>query len=404
MNIKLNYNIYLLIIGNFISQMGTIIYNIAISWWLIKLTGSAEYISYVLAASLIPAVFLGPISGALVDRINKKATLIWTDVISGCLTIGIGIMVYLNFFNIWLLIIFSFLLGVNITLFKPTARSIMPVIASKEELLKANSLLSSSSAMTKILGPFIGGVILAVPYLGVTGAFIINGFSFIISAICEMFIKYNHIKLESKSVSLLKDIKEGIQYTFSNPFIRDLLLVGFMVNIFLGSLYILLPLYINNFLHESSQLYSYLLTSEAIGGMLIGLILAKANLGASYKNLSWSIILIGVSLTLMSVFTDKLILLFAMCLVGFFQVALDTLFFSYIQINVDKEKLGRVFSIVFMLSTLALQISYVIFGFLGIYILEYAFMLLGVCIVLCSTPLLIQILKERKENKVNHSL
>ncbi len=384
-----NGNFLLIVLGNFVSRMGTIIFDIALSWWLVDVTGSARYIGYILAASLLPVAVLSPISGVFSDRWNKKYILIISDFLSGIFSICVSIMAFLNMMNIPLLILFSFLLGTCSSLFKPTIKSIIPRLVDKSSLIKANSIFATISHTTKMVGPLAGGALIALPSIGVPGTLAFNGLSFIFSAISEIFIKYKAKQSSSKKSKIISSLKQGFGYVNSNKIIKNLLIVASLSNIFLASLVILLPLYIKLILKEPVRFYSFTLAAGAIGGIIISIlfIIAK-NIKPTLKLITLTITLTGIMLSLASLSPIfKPLLLIFIFLIGLLSTAFNTLYYSYVQAIVDKDLQGRVFSIIYMIATISIPVSYLVFGFLGDYILKLVFFYSGIGIILCSLPL-----------------
>lgn len=388
MKLNMNKNISLLTVGNFISQCGTQVFNVALTWWLVSITGSDKFIGYVLASSMLPAVVLGPLGGLICDRYNKKIILVVSDLLSGLLSTLIAFMVYNNVHNIYVLVMCTFLLGVCTTLFKPTFKSIIPDISNSEQLKTANSLVSSSSSLTKVIGPSLASLALLTPFIGIVGAFLINGLSFIASAVFECFLTY-HNSVTEKKISIYEDIKQGFNYTLRNRFVRDVLLTATAANMFLTSIYIVLPLYINKELLKPVDWYSYSLTAEALGGIIISVVFTKTKFQADRKLMFLLLILLGCSIFCIQFSSASYLIYLCMFCAGVFQVGLDITFYTYLQSYLDRVKLGRVFSILFMFSTLGMGISYLVFGTIASYFLNIIFCILGVGIMISAAPLLL---------------
>lgn len=384
-----NNNFLLIASGNLISRLGTVIFDLSLIWWLTQETGSAKYSGYILAASLIPIAVLGPISGVLSDRLNKKLLLISSDIISGIVTIGVSVMAYHNHINMPLLIIACFLLGVSSSLFKPTIRSIIPELVSKKHLVKANSVTNNLGEVTKVIGPLIAGILMAIPSFGVPGALFINGLSFLLSGILTVFVKYTSPSAKKTYGTIIGDLKAGFSYIFSNSTIKKLIILCGSVNFFLVSFNVLLPLYVLKVIDGQAGIYSYALTAEAVGGIAITVvILLSKGIQPRPQSLAWFITLAGMSLLLIPIFKTTISLLVLTFMQGLFMGAFNTLFFTYVQEQVEQDYLGRVFSIIFMIAIIVQPISFIIFGYLGDHIIGSAFIYAGIGTIFCTLPLL----------------
>lgn len=382
-----NRNLSLLSIANLISRIGNVVFDVALAWWIVDKTGSVRYMGYIMAASMLAVVLLSPISGVLSDRWNKKYILVATDLISGIVTIFVCIMSYYNIINLPILILVNFVLGISTSIMRPTIKSIIPQLVNKNVLVKANTLTTNIAQMTKVIGPVVASFLITLSYIGIPGAFLFNGLSFFVSATLEANIKFNDIKRTYNHEKFFKSMKDGMHYAYKNVILRNLLILSSIVNISLASYNILLPLYIKNILGASSILYSNVLTVEALGGIIVTiLLLSTKEIDPSPKILAYSIGLTGFTLAMISIFPNRMILLSSSFLLGFFLGGFNTLFFSYIQLVVPEELSGRVFSIVYMVAVGVMPISYLIFGFLGDHILKSAFIWSGLSIVLSSIP------------------
>ncbi|MBU3175929.1 MFS transporter [Clostridium estertheticum] len=388
MNKKINKNILLIVSGNFISKMGTSIFYIDLLWWLVKTTGSSRYMGYVMTATILPNAIISPLSGVLSDRYNKKNILIIADIISGIAAIGLGIMTYLNYFNLGAMVVTTLFLGLSNSIFGPTIRSLIPKLVDSEYILNVNSIFSTCDGITKVVGPLMGGIMLAIPFIGVSGAFIINGLSFFISAAFELFINYKHIPcISSDSKSIRNDMRDGFLYIFQNKSLKRLLIAASLANVFLASFTILTPLFISKILNRSVNYYSFTLTMEAIGGIFVGAILLifKKNNKASLKYMEIYIILLGVVLLFIPISTIfNPILLILAFFFGLLSVSFDNTYFTYIQTNTKPELMGRVFSVIFSIGNLGLPLSYLFFGILGDYLLASLYIISGISVVLCA--------------------
>jgi MFS transporter, DHA3 family, macrolide efflux protein len=385
----LSRSFLMIALGNLVSRMGTVVYDVVLAWWLIDATGSAVYMGWILAASQLPIAVLGPICGVLSDRWNKKWILILADVVGGLTAIGVSVMAHYNYVNLPLLMLASFIFGVSAAIFKPTVRSIVPMLVQKGTLIKANSITNNIAETTKVVGPVVGGLLMAVPGIGVAGSLFLNGLSFLLSAVAELFIAYRHKQKDKKAMGSVYDgLKQGFRYINGKPLIKRLIYLSGAVNFFLVSFNILIPLYVKNVIGGSGNLYSYVLAAEAVGGVVITLVfLFSKNIKPKPLSMGWLIALTGVSLGLMPLanYAGLLALTF---LQGLFMGAFNTLLFTYIQEIVDQEYLGRVFSIVYMVAIVIMPVSYITFGYLGDHIINSAFLYAGIGTVLCCIPFL----------------
>jgi len=96
-----NKNFLLLWMGKIVSQMGDRIYSVALVWWALETTGSGLKMGIILAISAVPAILLGPIAGAWVDRHNRKSIIVSMDIVRGIVISAFAILGFLGTLQLW---------------------------------------------------------------------------------------------------------------------------------------------------------------------------------------------------------------------------------------------------------------------------------------------------------------
>jgi len=176
----INRNFFYLLSGQFVSQIGDKFHMIALSFWVLKTTGSSAKMGAVLAASLIPSLILGFFSGAFIDRYNRKLIIVGTDVLRGLIIALFAVLFYLEMMNFYVILIMQVLLSVNAAFFDPTIPSVIPQIVDEKDLTSANSKHQFVNGFSTIAGAFLGGIIISM--FGYIWVFVINAVSFLLSA------------------------------------------------------------------------------------------------------------------------------------------------------------------------------------------------------------------------------
>lgn len=381
----LNKNFILLIFGHSTSKMGNIIYNSLLALWLVQNTGNTKFFGYITAAGMLPIFLFNLFSGVLVDNFNKKKILILTDILSSLTCIVVSFMVFNNIINIPILIIASFLLGTCSSLFDPAAKSIVKDLINKNNLIRANSIFNTVLQIISVASPLIASILCGILGLNLAYIFLYNGVTFFISAISEFYINYTNIQSSPVKLSkdlVIKDILDGLYYIKSTKWLFQLLLVIAFVNFFLSGYNIILPLFFNNNFYNGESLYFTAISCEALFGILGGVSLSLKN--SNNTNLKKELFLCGISILFIQLFKLKYLVLFFIGLYGFFLSRFNILFFSYIQNNVDENKLGRVLSIIFMIALGLMPFGNLIFGFLGSSIINFTYIVFGLGIILST--------------------
>ncbi|MEL3956460.1 MFS transporter [Caldifermentibacillus hisashii] len=383
MNIYLikNFNFLLLLSSSNTSKLGTKIYEVILAFWLVKETGDASTFGIISAANLFSVVFFNFISGAIVDRYNKKRLLLLSDIISAFACFLVFIIIIEDTINIPLLILASIILGASNSIFNPAHKSILPNLVKKTAIVKANSWITISGQIITLIGPLLGGILLNNFTGGLAIAFFINGLSFLISAICISLIKYKQVK-QNIDKKFISDIVSGYRYVYKHNWLFRLLIVTSLVNFFIAAFNVILPMYYIKYFNENNMLFSYALMSEALFAILAGIIISFQKNEKITRKMNNSLILCGMSLVFLQVIFIEWVSFLFVGLFSYFLTKFNVYFFSIIQTKVDDYILGKVFSIIFLFSLSMMPFGNLVFGFISKYTIDYIFIISGIGIVL----------------------
>lgn len=270
-----NPNFLLLFFGGIVSRIGNGIHHIGLVWYIMELHNSGLAVGTILMLATIPGVILGPFSGVLVDRFDRKKIIIWMDIIRGVIVLLMSLMIITGTMNYTFLILGTVLLSICGTLFNPAVSASIPNIVKNEHLSKANSLEHLSMNLTGVIGPAVGGVMIAI--WGVGGVFMINGISFLLSAFSEYFIKFPPQKknYQTEKIHFITEMKEGVSFLYQQKALFYLLFTCLFANFFFaGSSVVGLPLVVRNSLQGSVQDFGLIEAAWPVGAILGGLLLS----------------------------------------------------------------------------------------------------------------------------------
>ncbi len=217
-------------IGQVVSEIGDHFNNIAVFSLALHATGSGMVVTGVMLARAVPAMAAGPIAGVLLDRMDRKRIMIVSDLARAM--IALAFIFCLGRSNTSLLYLLSAGLMFASPFFTSGRAAILPTIASKDELHTANSITQTTQWTTTAVGAFLAGA--SVMHYGYAIAFVLNAFSFLISAWCisrlragkESFRPERKDLSEDSVARPWKDYMAGLRYMRSSPLILALALVG----------------------------------------------------------------------------------------------------------------------------------------------------------------------------------
>lgn len=376
--LMLEKNFILIVIGQIISLFGNAILRFALPLYLLNETNSAMLFGLVSACSFIPMILLSPIGGMIADRINKRNIMVTLDFLTAFITILFTLYVSQINLTVIVLVMLTLLYGIQAA-YQPAVQASIPLLMSKENLIKGNAIINLVSSLASFIGPIAGGAIFGL--FGLYPILYISIPCFVFSAIMELFIKIPYKQLTA-STSIIKtfkmDLKESLDFIRNDkPVIWKLSFIAASVNLFFSSLIIIaLPVIITQTLGFSvttgNQLYGYaqgaLAAGSLLGGLLAGILSKKAKPQHQY------LLLILSSLTLLPIAAvllfapSPMIIYYVIIICCFFMVTLSSLFsivmISYLQMLTPEHMLGKATSCVMCICMCSQPIGQAVYGLL----------------------------------------
>ena len=208
-------DLQLLVSGNAVSALGNAVYLIAVTLLLKDLTQSPVVLGLFQFLALSPGFLLSPVTGALIDRVPRRALIVHADLWRGVVMIGAGAALAVPAWRTaWLILPVSLLAGVGHALFVPAAQALLPSIVPAERLQRATALRASSSQVSNLAGNAAGGFLYAL--LGAPILFVINGISFLASALFERRIKASEPQGDADHEPILPAARAGLRHLTSD--------------------------------------------------------------------------------------------------------------------------------------------------------------------------------------------
>lgn len=388
---KSKKNELLLYFGTWTSKIGDIVFDYVNSVLLVQTFKSSSWVLAIYQSSqTIVNVLFNLIGGAIADAGKRKRILIITDLLSALVCFITSFFIESRFVAI-ALIFANAILALIFSFSSPTFRSIIKQMVEKERISHYNSVVTTGNELIGMIAPVFGLVMMN--FFDARTALRLNAATFIISAISECLMieleKDNKNMGDALKRNVLKDIKEGIGYLWKEKKIFFLLLVSAFVNFFLAGYNLLLPytdlLYADIF----SDFYGKVLVAGSIGGVVGSFVNSKLPNKITDK---LSVLLFFLGLTGGSLFlppivsyTEKIwICLAPFSLFGAMLTMFNINFMTYVQIHVDENYLGRVFSVIFTVAVLFMPVGSFVFSFMNITNNIYGFWIIGGGVVILS--------------------
>lgn len=214
-----NRNFRRLWFAQIVSEIGDWFYVVAIYSLLLELTGKASSVAVALVLQVLPQTLVSPIAGVINDRISRKRVMIISDVVRA--VIVTCMLLVRSSSTIWLVYPLLFVETVMWGFFEPARNSVLPNIVEKEDLTIANTLASTTWSFNFAVGSLMGGLVAA--FLGRNAVFVINGLSFVLSAVLISSMGFREAHAEGSIPLRWRDlvdygpVVEGMRYIRSDP-------------------------------------------------------------------------------------------------------------------------------------------------------------------------------------------
>lgn len=345
-----NLNFLLLWQGQFVSSLGDTAYSIALGFWILAVTGSTALMGTLMASTALTRVVVSPFAGVIVDRSDRKWMIVATDALRGVVIVGVAAAAFAGLLEVWMVFVAGIVLGLGGAFFGPAVISALPDIVPKAKLVKANSLFQLIYTGSGIPGFSVGGFLYAL--LGAPLLFLMNGVSYLFSAVTELFIKIPKIQHAKPEFKFFDDTKAGLSFTWRVRPLRYMLVVFSVLNFFASmGIMLLLPLF-ERTEHLGPARYGIVLAGLT-GGMFVGYILTSIIHIKPVRRFAVFYASAFVGMGALAAFPLYLYfpLMFALAAVfGLFNAVLNALIMAVLQMTTPQDMRGKVFG---LLGTLA---------------------------------------------------
>jgi MFS family permease len=270
-----HYNYRLFYFGQMISLTGTWMQTIGLAWLVLDLTHSPLALGTVTMLQFLPVSLLVLFGGVLADKVPKRRLLVLTQTTAMILAFVLAFLTWSGLIALWQIYVLATLMGLTNAIDSPTRQAFVVEMVGRDDVTNAVALNSSLFNSARLIGPAIGGVIIAV--IGVAPAFLINGISFIavIAGLLMMKPGLLHPVQRSASGRVLGQLSEGIHYALRTPSILFILILMTTIGTFGYNFTVFLPLLARNVLHVGSIGFGAMTSAVGLGSLVAALALAS---------------------------------------------------------------------------------------------------------------------------------
>lgn len=403
-----------IIIANMINRFGDSIDAIAFTWLVYAVTGSASWSAIIFALNMLPTIVLQPFTGPAVERRNKKKVMVITDLIRGGLVIALAIVYVKGNINPWILAAFTLLTSSVEAFCLPASTAIIPLVLEEKDYEYGIAMNSALVTVLQLVGTAAAGIIIGA--FGVEAAILIDGGTFLLSALIKMAVKVKEqihtTQASSGAAQYFEDLKAGFSYMKKKQVLINFCILTFLVNaMMVPSTSLLAPL-VSDVLGEGQELLSVIGASSVIGMGIGSMLFPYLSKKGKVRNLvliyGLGLAVSGIVLPLGSIAKGNTVVVYAVSAastigIGFFASVLSTMINVQFLKCVEQDYLARAQSLLGAGAAAAMPLTSILLGIMVNYVSVKDVMIAGgiLCALLFIVFRMIKVKFEEENEKSN---
>ncbi len=353
--------IVLFMISQNLSLFGSSVVGFAIIWYITIETSSGIWLMFATLANMVPHLIISLYSGVWADRYRKKYLIMLSDGFIALVTLVLFVLFRMGYQHLELLLVVSVIRSLGSGVQGPAVSAILPQLVPKEHLTRIQGINQSISAVLYMLAPAMGGMVLGLMDLSWT--FLLDVLTATIALVIFIFIKVDPIKRAKTDIPVVHAMFEGLRYTFGNSVLRTLIIYYSFAFFLLTPAAILTPLLVERSFGPEVWRLTVNEVSWTIGNLIGGILVSlRGHFNDKVKAIAISLIALGIGFALLGLAPFFSLYLLIMTLVGIFMPILTTAETVMIQKITPANKMGRVFSIVQVLSGSTIPLGMLVYG------------------------------------------
>ncbi|MFD0318149.1 MFS transporter [Streptomyces flavalbus] len=362
--------------GQALSLLGDGFSVVAFSWITLSLTGSTLTLGYVLAFQAVPRALLTLVGGTLGDTWSTRTLMVVSSWIRAALMAAVGITGLTGDLTVWMLCAAAAGFGAVDAFFQPARVSILPSVVEEDLLAPANALLGAGARTAAVLGPAVGGVVIALTQAPV--AFLVDAACFALCGLCVSRIRTRPKPDKAPSgpeeaapakagPSLGARIREGVTYTLRDPRLRTIVALDTAVNFcYAGPFTVGFATLADQVLRGGSATLG-VLNGALAGGAVLGTLVGGAVGGRPRVGLLVAALAgwLGAGMAVLGLAQSTPVVVATVLAMGFAIGYQGVFGLSWIQRNIPQDVLTRVVSVDMVLGYAAAPLSLILCGALA---------------------------------------
>jgi MFS family permease len=337
-------NFRLFFSGQSISLIGTWMTRIATAWLVYRLTKSALLLGTVSFAGQIPTFLLAPFAGVIVDRVNRRTVLVWTQALAMLQSLLLAALTLSHRITIPEVLLLSALQGTINAFDMPARQSFMvQMVESRNDLSNAIAINSSMVNLARLIGPSLAGIIIAASSEGY--CFLIDGISYSAVIVSLLMMRIPAVEAKRATTSMFEQLREGWSYVSTFVPIRSILSLFAIVSLMGWPFIVLMPIFAAQVLHGGPHTMGFLMGAVGVGALASALVLVvRKSVRGLTRVIPIAAAIFGVGLIAFGFSKVLWLSMLLMLVTGYGMLQGLTASNTVIQTLVDEKMRGRVMS------------------------------------------------------------
>ncbi|MEA4928673.1 MAG: MFS transporter [Candidatus Limiplasma sp.] len=351
----------LFLVSQNLSLFGSSVAAYAIIWHITMTTSSGLWMMLSTLCAMVPQVLVSLFGGVLADRYNRKVLVMLSDGFIALVTLGLALALRSGYAGLELLLVVSAVRSLGAGVQTPAVNALYPQLVPSEKLTKVQGLNQTVGSVLMLLAPPVSGVLLATA--GLASAFLVDvGTAALAIAVMSRIRVEKPVRTVAPG-TVWQDMRAGLRYTLCHPALSRII-ICFACSFFLITpAAVLSPLLVqrtfgNDVWRLTANEVAWTL-GTLVGGIFVSL---KGEFRDKVRTVAVGLLAFGVLFALLGLAWDFVSYLLFMGIAGFFLPAVSTAQTVHIQQSTEPEMLGRVFSIVQIITASAMPVAILVFG------------------------------------------
>ena len=348
--------------SRFVNTLGGMMANIALAFAVLDVTDSPSALGQVLAAHTIPMVLFLLFGGVIADRFPRTVVLQLSNLFSAATQGLLAFLVITDTATLTSMIVLAAVHGLVSAISFPAMASMVPQLVPRDELQRANALLSLSRGGLTIIGPTIGALLVVT--VGSGWALAVDALTWLLAAVLLTPVKVPPRTPSAEPTSTLHELKEGWSFFVATTWLWVVVLAfAFLNMIHTGAWFTLGPAIAKDTIGE--QGWGFVLSAESFGLVLMTVILLRVDVRRPLLSGMLGCALMGVPMVILGVEPHLLALVVASFVAGAGIEVFSIGWNLAMQENIDDEMLSRAYSYDALGSFVAMPVGQLLYGPLG---------------------------------------